>query len=166
MTTILIGIIAILIGLSPVILFGIYGIIVAVPAVLILLNKDLLYGLLVWFLLVFLHRAIGKITLPMFPDIEPYRIILIFLILFFLAQIVLKERIILPISKIEIMMILFCIVCLGSIAKAGTLYKEEGGLALRSFLNGYAIPFSIFFLAKHIVDDGQKIKRIFQFFIV
>ncbi|MHA1344696.1 MAG: hypothetical protein ACTSQG_11960, partial [Promethearchaeota archaeon] len=64
-TAILIGIIAAFIGISPIILFGIYGIIVIFPSVFILFNKDLLYGLLIWFLLVLLARTIGKIDLPM-----------------------------------------------------------------------------------------------------
>ncbi|MHA1341454.1 MAG: O-antigen ligase family protein [Promethearchaeota archaeon] len=164
-TAILIGIIAAFIGISPIILFGIYGIIVIFPSVFILFNKDLLYGLLIWFLLVLLARTIGKIDLPMYPDVELYRIILVIIILIFLLQISLKKRMTLPITEIETMMILFSIVCLISMIKVGNIYKG-GGLELRNFLNGYAIPFSIFFLAKNIVDSEKKIKIIFQFFLI
>ncbi len=112
------GVIGTFTGNSPLIILGIYGIIAIIPSVLILLNKDLLNGILAWFSLVLLGRAIGRIALPFFPDIDLYRILWILLFLVFLAQIALKKRVILPITKIEIMMILFCIVCLVSMIKA------------------------------------------------
>ena len=160
------GVIGTFTGNSPIILLGIYGIIAIIPSVLILLNKDLLNGILAWFSLVLLGRAIGRIALPFFPDFDLYRILWILLFLVFLAQIALKKRVILPITKIEIMMILFCVVCLVSMIKAGTMFEEEKGLVLRDFLNGYAIPFSIFFLTKHIVNSEEKIKRLFQFLFI
>jgi O-antigen ligase len=161
-----IGIIGIFIGASPIILLGIYGIIAIMPSMLILLNKDLFYGILAWFSLVLLGRAIGKIALPSYPDIELYRVLWILLFLVFLIQIALKKRAILPITKIEIMMIIFCIVCLVSMIKAGTIFEQDKGLVLRDFLSGYAIPFSVFFLAKHIVNSEEKIKRLFQFLFI
>lgn len=165
-TITLIGIIAIFIDLHPLILLGIYGIIVIIPLVIIILNKDLVYGLYAWFLLVLFSRTIGKVVFPMFPDIDLYRVIWIFLFLVFFAQTSIKGRKLLPVTKTEILMVLFCVVCLASMARAGTIFKAGEGLTIRTFLNGYAIPFSIFFLSKNIVEDEDKIKKLFQVLLV
>jgi len=166
LATIMIGIIGAYIGIRPITLLNVYGIIIISLWIIFLLHRDLTNVLLIWLLLVLFSRAIGIINLPMLPDISLYRIMWILLILAFLARIFLRERDFLPITKIEIMMILFCIVCLVSMVKAGTIYDREHGLVLNTFLNGYFFPFSIFFLAKHVIDNEQRIKKLFQFVLI
>jgi len=164
---IMIGVIGVFIKIPlMLLLLWFYGIVAIGPWIIILLKKDLTNGLLIWILLVLFSGAIGRINLPMLPDISLYRIMWILLILAFLVQIAFKERDFLPITKIEIMMILFCIICLISMIRAGTIFSREHGLVLRNFLNGYAIPFSMFFLAKHIVKDEQRIKKAFQILLI
>lgn len=160
------GIIGAFIGISPVIIFGFYGVIVLFPLFYMLLRKDFVYGLLLWLPLVLFRSAIGIVKLPMVPDVDLYRIMWVFLLLVFLAQIALRERNLLPITKIEIMMILFCIICLISMISAGTIYDTEQGLKLNTFFSGFVIPFSIFFLGKHVVDSEQRIKNVFQLLLV
>lgn len=167
-TIIMIGAIGVSIKIPIVVLLWFCGIVAVSPWIIILLKEDLTNGLLIWILLVLFSVAIGKITLPMLPDISLYRIMWILLVLAFLVQIAFREIDFLPITKIEIMMILFCIICLISMIKAGTIFtrEREQGLVLHSFLNGYAIPFSIFLFAKHIVNNTQRIKKLFQFLLI
>ncbi len=135
---------------------------------IVFLSKDLTNGLIFW-LCVLLFSGVGIwawISHPTLPDISLDRVIWITVFAVFFAEIAMRRRKILPITKIEMMMILFCIVCLISMVKAGTIYEEGQGLVLRSFLNGYAIPFSIFFIGKNIVDNEQRIKRLFQFLLL
>lgn len=165
-TIIALGVIGVFIKINPIVLLWLYMIVAITPWIIIFLRRDLTNGLLIWMLLVLFSRAAGQINLPMLPDINFYRILWIILVLAFIVQIALRERDFLPITKIEIMMILFCAICLISMLRAGVLFKEEHGLVLRNFLNGYAIPFSIFFLVKNIVDSEQKIKKIFQFLLI
>jgi len=160
------GILGAFIGIPPLILFGFYGIIVIAPLLYILLKKDFMYGLLLWFPLVLFREAIGVVKLPMLPDVDLYRSMWVFLIFFFLAQTALRERNLLPITMIETMMILFCLICLISMITTGTIYDREQGLVLRTFFSGFVMPFSIFFLGKHIVDSEQKIKKIFRLLLL
>jgi hypothetical protein len=162
-TIIIIGVIGIFIEIPLMVLLLFYIIVALGPWIIVLLKEDLTSGLFIWIFLVLFSGAVGKINLPMFPDIDLYRAMWIFLILVFLVQIALKERELLPVTKAEIMMILFCAICLISMIKAETIFERGHGFVLRDFLNGYAIPFSIFFLAKNLIDDQQKIRKLFQF---
>jgi len=147
-------------------LFSIYGLIIIIPLLIIFLKKDLINGLLIFFLLILFNKSIGMIILPELPDISLYRIIWIILIITFSMKIIFKEIDIIPITKIEIMMILFCLVCIISMIKTGNIIKRGHGLMLSEFLSGYAVPFSIFFITKQIVRNENQIKKIFQFFLI
>ncbi len=57
-------------------------------------------------------------------------------------------------------------VCLISLISSGTIYDREQGLKLNTFFSGFVIPFSVFFLGKHVVDNEQKIKKIFQLMLL
>ncbi len=152
-------------GIPPIPLLTVYGLLAIAPLILIILKKDLVNGLLLWFFLVLF--GFGTLPLPMLPDISPDRMIWLALFLIFFSEIALKQRKILSGDmKIEIAMILLCVYILFSMIIAGTIYKEGHGIALNTFLSGYVVPFSIFFLAKNIVDDDRKIKKIFIFFVI
>ena len=163
---VLISILAIYMGIPSIPLFTVYWLFAIIPLILIILKKDLVNGLLLWFLLI-LFKEFGRIPLPMLPDISLERMIWLALFFIFFSEIALKQRKILPGDmKIEIAMFLFCMLILFSMIGVGTIYKEGHGLKLNYLLNGYAIPFSIFFLAKNIVDDEHKIRKIFIFFTI
>jgi len=166
--TLLIGssILGLFIGLPPIYLLGFYGIIAIIPWTVVLLERDLTNGILIWFALVLFSGATGEIDLPMLPNISFYRVIWIILFLMFLVKIAVGKIKPLPFTKIEVMMALFCFLCLISMIKAKTLIREEQGFGLRNFLNGYLIPFTMFFFAKNIVNEKKKIRKVFIFFMV
>lgn len=163
---VMISIYAIYHPMSLEVLIIIYGFLAISPAVFFLLKKNLFNGLLLWFVFV-LFKHFGKIPLPKLPDIRPERLVWISIIGIFLSEIVFKKRKnVLGIGKIEIAMCLLSILILVSMINVGTIYVEEHGLALSTLLNGFVIPFSIFFLAKNLVDDEKKIRRLFIFFSI
>jgi O-antigen ligase len=162
----MVSFIGVIVGIPNIILLGFFGTVVIIPWIIVLLKKDLTNGLIIWFFLVLFNGVFGQLTLSMLPDISFYRIMWILLFLSFLSQIALKERDLLPITKIEIAMILFCIVCLVSMFRAGSIFKAGEGLVLSDFLNNYAIPFSILFLSKQIMDNEEKIKKLFNALLI
>ncbi len=123
-------------------------------------------GLLLWFFFAMFTRW-GKISLPSLPDISPERLIWVLLVLFLIAETTIeRKRKMLPFTGIEIAMLLFVVYIVMSMINAGTLYSSKEGLMVRSLLTGYLMPFSIFFLAKYIIDSEQKIKKTYIFFSV
>ena len=159
-------------NIPPIALLSLYGVLVIVPVVLIMVKKNMLYTLMAWFFFVLFKNGLwgyksGKIALPMIPDISTERILWIFLfsILFFVVT-MRKIKFDIGTTKIEIAMFIFCIYIVSSMIIAGTIYSQGQGLTLSFFLAEYAMPFSIFFLAKHIVNDEQKIKNMFIFFSI
>ncbi len=111
--------------------------------------------------------ASGKISFPVIPDITTERIIwiVLFIILFF-GVTIRTMKFDIGSTKIDITMFIFCIYLLISMIVADTIYVQGQGLTLSFFLSEYAMPFSMFFLAKHIINDEQKIKKMFIFFTI
>ena len=136
-----------------------------VPLLLIyFLKRGLEDLLLLWFILL-VFKEFGALPLPMLPDIFPYRLVWVLMFGIYLFDLILKRRErILPVTGLEVAMILFTILCLSSMLLAGTLYSTEKGLTLSFFLNGYGFPFSIFFISKNVVDNEKQIKKIFIVF--
>lgn len=163
---VLLGIWAFRVGIPPGPYLVLLVFLAALPLVLIFLKKNLVNALLLWFLAV-LFAEFGVIALPLLPDLPPHRILWISIFLIFLSELALKQRkIISGIIKIEIAMLILCVYIIFSMIVAGTIYKEGHGLVLNTFLSAYLVPFSIFFLAKNILDNEQKIKKIFIFFSI
>lgn len=143
-----------------------YVVMVALPLVYYFLKRNLLNALLIWFFLV-IFKEMGRIHVPMFPDLSPERIVWLFIFGIFLLQVTFRERkLVGGITSIEFMMFFFCIYVLFSMAIADTIYIEGHGLFLSGFLTGYVIPFSIFVLSKNIVDSEEAMKKVFVFFSV
>jgi O-antigen ligase len=142
-----------------------YIVVAVVPIVLLFfLRQDLVDLVLLWFVLL-LFKEFGALPLPMLPDIFPYRLVWVLIFGIYLFDLILKKRErILPVTGLEVAMILFTILCLSSMLLAGTLYSREKGLTLSFFLNGYGFPFSIFFISKNVVDNEKQIKKVFIFF--
>jgi len=163
---ILVSVLGIYLFIPPVALLPMYLTIAIIPVVFLILKKNLLNSLLVWFSLI-LFGEVANIPLHSLPDIDPQRMIWFFIFFILLIEIVFKQRrIIAGDNKVEIAMILFCVYVLMSMIITGEIYREGHGVFLSTFLSGYAIPFSIFFLGKNLVDNEQKIKRIFIFFTI
>lgn len=152
--------------IPPLTLLLVYIVPPAALLFIVFISKDLTNGLLLWLSALLLFGSWKMIEIPMFPDFPLDRIIWIIIFMVFFVEIAIRRRQLLPITKIEMMMILFCIVCLISMVKAGTIYKAGHGLVLRNFLNGYAVPFSIFFIGRNIFDNEQKIRKLFQFLLI
>lgn len=160
--------IASIFGMHPTIpLLKSYVAIAILPlAVAFMLKRDLIYMLLLYFFFI-LFTKIGKLPLPMLPDISADRLIWIIIFVTFILEVIFHKRdAILPFTGMEISMVLFSIVCISSMFFAGTFYSEEEGLTLSFFLNAYGLPFTIFFLAKNIVNDEAKIRKVFIFFTI
>jgi len=152
--------------MHPIALLILYGFLAIFPLMVILIKKNLFNGLLLWFVFV-LFNYFGKISLPKLPDIKPERLVWVSIFGIFLSEIVFKKRKnVLGIGRIEIAMFLLSVLILVSMINAETVYVNERGLALSTLLSGFVVPFSIFFLAKNIVDEGKKIRRLFIFFSI
>ena len=152
--------------IHPTLLLTLYAFIVIAPLLVIFIKKNLFNGLLLWFVLV-LFKEFGRIRIPLLPDFPPERIVWLLLFLLFFTEVAFKQRRLVQGGlKIEIAMVLLCVYILFSMIVTGTIYKEGHGLFISTFLSSYAIPFSIFFFAKNIVDDEHKIKKIFVFFTI
>jgi len=163
---ILISIVAFDKNIPPIQLLSLYAFLVIFPLILLYLRKNLINGLLLWFILVMFWR-LWTVNIPLIPDLPPQRIVWLAISFFFLTDVAFKKRkLVAGGIKIEIVMLLLCLYTLCSGFIAGTLYIEGQGLQLRPLLTAFFIPFSIFFLAKNIIDDEQKIRKTFMFFTV
>lgn len=152
--------------IPPIPLLTLYGFIAITPFLLKFVKNNLFWALLLWFFFS-IFKEMGKIPLPMLPDISPERLIWVSMLLFFVTDVAVeRKRKMLPVTGIEISMLSLCILIIFSMINAGTIYSEEQGLTVRPLLVGYLMPFSIFFLAKNIVDSEQKIKNTYIFFAV
>lgn len=135
--------------------------------VLIFLKRNLLAGLILWFLLVMFGEVIGNIQVPLLPDWPPQRILWVSIFFIFLLELALGQRkIAFGITKIEIAMLLLCVYIISSTIISGTFYKEGQGPFLNTFLSAYLLPFSMFFLARNIIDGEKEIKKVFIFFSI
>lgn len=145
---------------------ALYVVMVVLPLVYYFLKRNLLNALLIWFFLV-IFKEMGRIHVPLLPDLSPERIVWLFVFGIFLLQVTFRERkLVGGITNIEFMMLSFCIYIVFSMVIAGTFYIEGQGVLLADFLTGYVIPFSIFILSMNIVDSEEAIKKIFIFFSV
>ncbi|MBI5739901.1 MAG: O-antigen ligase family protein [Nitrospirae bacterium] len=164
LTIALLGIFASYNFFAPPLLLILFACIVIAPVLMIISRRYLVDLMWIWLALV-VFEYVGKINIPVLPDIEPQRLIWMMAFSTFLLEAGLKQRRInFSDITIEAAMLLFCLYVFFSMMVAGTLYSEKDGLMLKILLTGYAIPFSIFFLAKNLLDDESKIKKIFVFF--
>lgn len=158
--------------IPPIPLLTLYGFIVFLPVIFIIVKKNMVNALLAWFFFVLFRYGlwkygVGKIALPLLPDISIDRIIWIALFFTFLTGIALNQlKLDVKITRIEITMFILCLYILGSMIVAGTFYKKGQGLFLNTFLQTFFFPFSIFIFAKNIINDEQKIKKVLMFFSI
>lgn len=136
------------------------------PWILASFNKDLINILLLWFFLVLFNRAIGEIDLPGLPNISFFRIVWILLVVAFVFQIILKKRHLLPLTKIEIAMVIFSIIAMASKLFTQDQIGDMEKSGITNVLNGFVFPFSIFVFSKNLIDSDKKIKKVFIFFLI
>jgi len=101
-----------------------YSFLAVAPFVMIFLKKSLSRALLLWFFFAMFNKW-GKIPLPMLPDISPERFIWVSIILFFIADIAIeRKRKMLPLTRVEISMIAYCILIVFSMIMMLTVMAE------------------------------------------
>jgi O-antigen ligase len=106
------------------------------------------------------------VQLPLIPDLTPYRVVWSVITAFFLLDLAMGKRVLLPANmKIEISMLLFCLYMASSGIIAGTIITEDG-IIIETLLMGYIMPFSIYFFGKNIVDDEKKVRKSYAFFTI
>ncbi len=160
------GISCVAIGMDPLLIVIGYAIVTIIIALVMIINKDLTNGLVIWFLCALFVDGLSKIDLPSLPEVTPERIIWLLLLIIFIAKISLGNIKLKPITVIEWLFVVFCILSLISMVKGGTLYNKEKGLVLRNILNAFVIPFSILFITKNVIGDINKAKKLIIFFII
>ncbi|MBI4686483.1 MAG: O-antigen ligase family protein [Nitrospirae bacterium] len=158
-----ISVIGTYIGIPPIPLITLYAILLLFPLIFFVLRKNLLNGLLLWFIFTLFAR-LWWWNLPLIPDMPPQRIMWVCIFFVFFLDVGIGRRK-LTIGKEEIVMLLFCAYALFSGIVAGSVYIKGQGLVLSTLLN-YFIPFSFYFLARNIVDDEQKARKVFVFFTI
>ena len=152
--------------MHPYILLILYGFLAVLPVVFIIVKRNLVAGFMLWFLAVLL-KDFGKIPLTMLPDLSPERVICFVLLVIVVSEIAMKQRkLVGDNTRIEVAMFLFCMYILLSKFLVGNIFMQQQGIVLSGFLSGFAIPFLMYFLAKQVFDDEQKIKKIFTFFVL
>jgi O-antigen ligase len=145
-----------------------YFILGLIPLVFIFISKfDLTINLLMLFFFFVLFKELGQLPLPLLPDLFPWRLIWIILFVVLAYELLSRKRErLLPVTDIEIAMVMFSVVTILSMLSSGTFYQEGKGFTLNYYLNAYGIPFSIFFLAKNIINTQDGIKKLFIFFVI
>lgn len=116
-----------------------------------------------WGVLLYLYAAIflnfyWRIAIPgRLPDLDIPRMTFVFVWLIFLLEIALGTRRQLPWTKVEAAMLAVL---------AGLLYSMFfiGQLQVRLFLNGFAIPYAMFVLAKNVFQHRKDIDRLVYWF--
>ncbi|MBI4698795.1 MAG: O-antigen ligase family protein [Nitrospirae bacterium] len=160
---VLLSIAALYLYMPPVVVISMYSFL-AIILLLILFKQNLMYVLLLWFLLDLL-KAFGGLKFHMIPGFTPDRTLWVGLFSLFLLDTVLYKRKIMSGNlKVEAAMLLMCIYILISTIVSGTFFKAEKGLDISFLFTGYVVPFSIFFIAKNTINDESKINKTFLFF--
>jgi O-antigen ligase len=126
----------------------------------LVLLRNMTWGVLIYlYALVFLNMY-WRITIPgRLPDLDIPRMTFAFVWLIFLLEMALGNRRLLPRTNIEAAML----AVLGAI-----LYSMFfiGQLQIRIFLNGFAIPYAMFVLAKNVVVNRKDLNKMVYWFAI
>jgi len=126
----------------------------------LVLLKNMTWGVLIYlYSLVFLNMY-WRITIPgRLPDLDIPRMTFAFVWLIFLLEMALGNRKLLPRTNIEGAML----AVLGAL-----LYSMffVGQAQIRLFLNGFAIPYAMFVLAKNVVNNRKNVDRLIYWFAI
>ncbi len=130
----------------------------AILMVYLLILKDMVYGVLIYlFSLVFLNYY-WRIVIPgHWPDIDLPRLTFVFIWIVFLLEVGFGVRRLIPSTRIELAM--FGVVC-AIIASMVT----NGQVHIRNLLNGFAIPYAIFIVAKNVFITQRDVDKFIYLF--
>lgn len=122
--------------------------------------KNTVYGVLIYlYSLVFLNYY-WRIVLPgQWPDLDLPRMVFVFIWMMFLTEVGFGVRRLLPRLRMELAMFAVVAVILISIATIGKIH-------LRQMLNGYAIPYAMFIVAKNVFRNKDDIKKFVYLFAI
>jgi O-antigen ligase len=125
-----------------------------------LLIRNMTYGLLLYLYSLTFFNFYWRIVLPgRWPDLDLPRLIFVFIWLVFLIEMVMGARKVLPHTKIEMLM-------LGLVAAIIISMLTNGSISIRKLLNGFAIPFAVFIIAKNVFSSRQNIDRFIHWFAI
>ncbi len=142
------------------------NLILLVPPLMIIILKNDSFKLFLLWIFFALFDKLGKISLQVLPDITPDRIILVVIVLIIMLDATFnREKRMLPITAAEVAMVMLFMLCIFSMILSDTLYSKEG-FAVSSFLNGFGIPYIIFFISKNTVNNEQRLKKLFIFLAI
>ncbi len=133
---------------------------------IVVLRVQLVDLLLLWFACL-IFKEIGQLRLPMLPDIFAHRLVWMLLFARYIIEIVMEKRESpLPLTGLDAAMLSFSLLCVFSMFTGDKVFSGTQGLTIGYFLVSFGMPFTLFFIAKNIVNDEMKIKRVFLFFIL
>jgi O-antigen ligase len=127
-----------------------------VLAYLVLL-RDLTYGLLLYFYALIFLNLYWRIPLAgKVPDLDVPRVVFIFFWVIFLLEVGLGTRRLLPRTAAEVAMLVTAIAIIASMFE----YHVK---IIRTFLNGFAIPYAMFVVAKNVYANKESLKKLLYF---
>ncbi|MFC1799818.1 O-antigen ligase family protein [Candidatus Eisenbacteria bacterium] len=126
----------------------------------LVLLKNMTWGVLIYlYALVFLNMY-WRITIPgRLPDLDIPRMTFAFVWLIFLMEMALGNRKLLPRTNIEVAM-------LGVLGALLYSMFFVGQAQIRLFLNGFAIPYAMFVLAKNVFNRRKNVDRLVYWFAI
>ncbi len=133
-----------------------YGLVLSnvLVAAYLLLIKDMSYGILVYLYSLTFLNFYWRIVLPgKWPDLDIPRLVFVFLWLIFLLEVGLGVRRLLPRTNAEIAM-------LGVVIAIVISMSTNGVVQIRQLLNGFAIPYAVFVVAKNIFRTEKDINKL------
>ena len=94
------------------------------------------------------------------PIITFNRVVIGMLLLFFLIQVVMKKRKLWSVNKLEIAMLIFSFIIIHSI-----IFKNDNLHGTKAFIDAFALPFIIYFLAKNLMYPEKYFSRFISILI-
>lgn len=119
----------------------------------LLLIKNMVYGTLIYLYSLTFFNFYWRVVLPgHWPDLDIPRLVFVFIWLVFLMELTLGDRAMLPRTKVEPMM-------LAVVAAVIISMLTNGKVHIRQLLNGYAIPYAMFIIAKNVFTTRRNVDR-------
>jgi hypothetical protein len=146
--------------LSPKLLLTALAILNALLLAYLLLLRSMVFGVIAYLLsIAFLQYQWVWILPGALPDLAIHRLIFVFIWMVFLLEIGTGGRRMLPNTRIELAMMAMVL----SVVLSLILF---GGGAIRLMLNGFALPYAMFIVAKNIFKTEEDLRRLFVWMIL
>lgn len=129
-------------------------------AAYLLLLKDITFGIIVYLYALTFLNFYWRIVIPgHWPDLDLPRLVFVFIWILFLLELSMGSRRLLPRTTIEVMMLALVIAVIISML-------TNGSVRIRKLLNGFAVPFAMFVVAKHVFGSRRNVDRLLYWFAV